>query len=277
MVGPDERQYLAVCDKAVLDETAREAGLDSPSTVLVDGSGASEALPPLPSIVKPAKALRGVGWGAQQRSAAVAHTEQERDELVSELVSFAGAALVQEHVSGRAWRIHFVASESSLAAIPVITRLSFPRDAGMSTVQHVPVQAPAKIFGDTEKLIRHIGYIGPGSVQFLERDGRFFVHDVNLRMPSSVAISIHAGLDMPTLAARVALGDEGVLDRVELRRGITYVWLGGEARALRAAPSARALARFARLVSTAGLGQRNVLDYFPLRARLRGYLHARKG
>jgi hypothetical protein len=81
---------------------------------------------------------------------------------------------------------------------------------------------------------------------------------------------------MPTLAARVALGDEAAVERAQLRRGVTYVWLGGEVRALRSAPSPSAFVRFARLVSTAGLGRSNVLDYFPLRARLHGYLQTRK-
>lgn len=282
VVGPDTRQYSLLCDKAILPETAKAAGLASPATVHVDAGGAHGPLPPLPCIVKPATVVTGPGWGDRHRSASVAHTEQERDELVREFVESIGAAVVQEQVVGKAWRIHFVAAPSRFAALPVLTRLSYPRDAGMSTVQWVPESAPETIFTHAERLIRHVGYVGPGSVQFLERAGSFYVHDVNLRLPSSVAISIKAGLDMPALAARCALGRHDALDHVRLRRGVTYVWLGGEARALRSGlrsprRAPRALATFAGLVASAALRPGDVLDYVPVRARLRTALADRRG
>ena len=274
VVGPDERQYKALCDKSTLDETARAAGLDTPLTVLLDADGPIGDLPAFPCIVKPAGAITGDEWRHLQRTASVVHDPSDRDRRVAELVRAAGAALVQEQVVGRAWRVHFVATRDAIATLPVITRYSYPRDAGMSSVQQLPKAAPDRIFDDAELLIRSTGYVGPGSVQFIERDDRFFVHDVNLRLPSSVAISIKGGLDMPTLAARVALGDENVLANVRLRRGITYVWLGGEVRALlrevrepRRAP--RALATFASVVGSAALGPASVLDRAPFRHRLR--------
>jgi len=84
----------------------------------------------------------------------------------------------------------------------------------------------------SRRLISALGYRGPGSVQFIERGGTFYVHDVNLRLPSSVAVSMLAGLDMPRLAVESALGLPLDLQSVELRAGVRYVWLHGELRNL---------------------------------------------
>jgi predicted ATP-grasp superfamily ATP-dependent carboligase len=102
----------------------------------------------------------------------------------------------------------------------------------MSSVQTVAAVAPAALVDASRELIAALGYRGPGSVQFIERAGTFYVHDVNLRLPSSVAVSILAGLDMPRLAVEAALGRRVDLRSVEIRAGVRYVWLHGELRTL---------------------------------------------
>ncbi len=271
VVGPDANQFSALCDKSILPHTLLATGLDTPVTVVAGPDQAAE-LPP-PCVIKPASAGTGSGGRHVHQAAVVAHNEQERDELVRSLVDATGSAIVQEQIVGTPWRIHFVAGRSAFIALPVQTRLSNPREAGVSTVQYVPVDAPSIIFADAERLIRHVGYVGPGSVQFIERGGRFYVHDVNLRLPASVGISVKAGLDMPALAAHCALGRDEVLANVPITRGVTYVWLGGELRALssglreprRALP---AIALFTRVVGRAALSPSQVIDHPPVRARL---------
>ncbi len=272
VVGPDAVQFAALCEKSILPQTLLATGLDTPLTV-VAGPDRTRDLPPPPCVIKPDSAGTGSGERHVHQAAVVAHDERERDEIVRELVDATGSAIVQEQIVGTRWRVHFIASRSAFVALPVQTRLSNPRDAGVSTVQHVPVDAPSAIFSSAERLIRHVGYLGPGSVQFIERGGMFYVHDVNLRLPASVGISIKAGLDMPGLAAECALGREEVLADVPLTRGVTYVWLGGELRALvselreprRALP---AIALFASVVGRAAVSSSQVIDLPPVRARL---------
>jgi hypothetical protein len=57
------------------------------------------------------------------------------------------------------------------------------------------------------RLLELVDYRGPGSIQAFERDGDLVVHDVNLRLPITVAVTIRAGLDMPRLAVESALGE----------------------------------------------------------------------
>jgi carbamoyl-phosphate synthase large subunit len=274
VVGPDAQQFSELCDKAILPDTLRAAGLDTPGTVVVGRDGAAD-LPPVPCIVKPASAGTGSGDRHVHHIAAVAHDVGERDELVRELVEVTGSAVVQERVVGTPWRIHFVASRTAFVSLPVQTRLSHPREAGMSTVQYVPDEAPEAIFANAERLIRHAGYVGPGSVQFLERDGTFYIHDVNLRLPASVAVSIKAGLDLPALAVECALGREDALARVRLTRGVTYVWLAGEMSALlsgvrRPRQAVPALVEFTSVVGRAAVSSSQLVDRPPLRAVVSG-------
>ena len=275
VVGPDARQFSALCDKAILPSTLAAVGLASPITVVVGPDGETDDLPPLPCVVKPASAGTGAGARHVHHLAVVVHDEEELAARIRELIDATGSAVVQERIVGTPWRIHFVASRTGFASLPVQTRLSQPRDAGMSTVQYVPEDAPEAIFSTAERLIRHVGYVGPGSVQFLERGGSFYIHDVNLRLPASVAVSIKAGLDMPALAVDCALGRDDVLAGVRPARGVTYVWLAGEVSALvsslrrpRGAP--RALAEFASVVGRAAVSPSQLIDRPPLRAALSG-------
>jgi hypothetical protein len=75
-------------------------------------------------------------------------------------------------------------------------------------VQTVAVQGgPPKLLSGAVRLLDLVDYRGPGSIQAFECDGDIVVHDVNLRLPITVAVTIRAGLDMPRLAVEAALGE----------------------------------------------------------------------
>lgn len=232
LVGPTADQYLQVCDKSNLHGTASAAGLDAPQAIHVSGAGQDGAWPPLPSIVKPRTTQTQVAGALIQRSAIVVTTPAEREAAVAEICAATGGAVVEERIVGRAWRTHFVTDGSHTATVPVITVRSSPEVVGMSSVQSVAASPPPELLAASQRLIDFLRYRGPGSFQFIERDERFFVHDVNLRLPSSVALTMLAGLDMPRLSVELALGREPELQSVAVRPGVRYVWLHGELRTL---------------------------------------------
>lgn len=267
-IGPTADQYNRVCDKSNLHATAREAGLDTPAFTYADGTGTVTDWPPLPSVVKPRTTQTRTAGTLIRRSAIVVSTEAERDAAVAEVCAATGAAVIEERIVGTAWRAHFVADGTKLAMLPVTTVRSSPEDAGMSSVQMVPGFAPPELRTASQQLLAFLDYQGPGSLQFIERDGRFYLHDVNLRLPSSVALTMLAGLDMPALAAKVALGETVALDSVRVRSGVRYVWLHGELRTLRQRvrerePWPRVWEIVAEILSAA-LSPRRVLDQFVL-------------
>jgi predicted ATP-grasp superfamily ATP-dependent carboligase len=230
-VGPTAVQYQSVCDKANLYATATAAGLSTPASATVTDAGPESAFPPLPSIVKPRVTQTSTGTSLVSRSVVAVATELERDEAIRSMVADTGGAVVEERIVGTAWRTHFVTDGDRTAYVPVQTVRSSPEDAGMSSVQVVPDAVPAGLEAAAATLIRHLGYRGPGSFQFIERDGVLYLHDVNLRFPSSLAMTMLAGLDMPRLAVEVALGQP--VEPVVARSHARYVWLEGELRNLR--------------------------------------------
>ena len=186
--------------------------------------------------------------------------------MVADVEGATGGAIVEGRVIGKSWRIHFVADGDEVAAVAVITVRSHPPNAGMSSVQVVPAIIPLELLRASKRLIGCLGYRGHGSVQFIERDRRFYVHDVNLRLPSSVALSMLAGLDMPRLAVEVALGLGPELGSLALRPGVRYVWLHGELQTLLGRIERReSIPRIWEVTSDillAGLSPRRVLDEF---------------
>ena len=207
VVGPTASQYEALCDKWHLGETAVRAGLRVPQRAFVGRTGRDGEWPSLPSLVKP-RATSLTTAHLAGRKPILVRTATERDRAVRELVREGVDALVEEQVHGAAWRVHFVRTRDGIALLALRSVRSFPEQTGQSSVQTVALQgAPSNLVAGAVRLLDLVDYRGPGSIQAFECDGEIVVHDVNLRLPITVAVTIRAGLDMPRLAVEAALGE----------------------------------------------------------------------
>ena len=97
---------------------------------------------------------------------------------------------------GRATSGHCVLSDHGFDFLGFRVDRDYPRGAGPASVMHTAV-VPAPVIEGTRRLLDLVGYRGPCSLSFIERDGRFMVHDVNLRLGATVEGSIRAGFDIP--------------------------------------------------------------------------------
>jgi hypothetical protein len=149
---------------------------------------------------------------------------------VTESVAETGGALVQERIEGEQFIVHFHRDAESLRAAAFSVTRSYPPGRGMSAVARL-VPMPPRLGESLGALLEQPDYRGPGGMQAILRGGRFFVHDVNLRLQYGVAAPIAAGLDVPVLAVRSALGLPLGSKPANLE-GVKYVWAGGELRAL---------------------------------------------
>jgi hypothetical protein len=266
LVGPTIEQYRRLCDKEALIPAAASIGIDTPPGTLADGGTSEGAWPPLPSIVKPRASATPTDSGVVYAPAVLVETPEERTRAVSALVGDCGGALVQELVRGERFRIHFVRHRHGLSASAQLTVRSYPRVTGMSSVS-LAVEIPGELRRATEGLLDLVDYRGPGSTQFIRGDGRFYLHDVNLRLEYSLGSSISAGLDSPRLSVDDVLG-RPLGDLGPSETGRHYVWLGGEARALldgvRGRRTAAPVSVIARDLLLAGISPRRVLDRFSL-------------
>ena len=85
-----------------------------------------------------------------------------------------------------------------------------PRGVGTSSVSRT-CPAPAPLLAATARRHDALGHVGPCCLNLIERDGRDWLHDVNLRPAASVGAGVRSGLDQPRLGA-AALSPAGVVD-----------------------------------------------------------------
>jgi biotin carboxylase len=240
VVGPDARQFAAVCDKGRLAETAAAAGVGRPATVTVGPDGPEGGWPPLPSVVK----VRTSSPDEPGGFPATVRDERERAHAVSLLVEAGVDAVVEELQTGAHWTVHCVRGEGGrFAAVAARILRSFPRRVGMPSLFETDGGSPAAVEA-AQRMLDAIDYRGPANVQFFEGDGQMLVHDVNLRVPASVALAMAAGLDVPALGVDAALGRPLELP-AGLSRPVRYVSLVDELRGMRseAGPRPRTVVR----------------------------------
>ena len=234
VVGPDYETFLRLCDKSRLLATAAAAGVASPRSTVITSAGPEGELPPFPAYVK---VVDGMDEGRPAGRPVRVTDQRSFEQAVRRHTAIGDAALVQEEVVGEQWRFHFVRHRGRTAHLAARTFANSPFRVGQSTVSQF-TSSPAALVEVSSKLLDEVGYEGVGVIQFVERDGTWLVHDVNLRMPSSVGGTVVAGLDMPRLAVELALGEEPAIEPVVVRR-LRTVQLPGEVDALRDAITGR--------------------------------------
>jgi hypothetical protein len=263
VVGPNAQQYQSLCDKAELAAVCARVGVDHPAQVAVDTEGVPEGpWPALPSIVKPSLSSENLGDvpAAERVDTAAARTR------VLERFARAGlGAVVQEFIEGQAWVTHCVRGDAGLGLVAARVAGTWPPRVGTSSVSR-PVAPPEPLLHAGRAILDAVDYRGPACMNLIERGGRFFLHDVNLRLPASVGAAVGAGLDLPRLGVEAALGlTVGVA--LPEPNDVLYVRTDGEiARAvsqLRAGNVGRAGA-IAREIARAGFSPKAILDPSPL-------------
>lgn len=202
LVGPDAAQYSALCDKGLLGITAARAGVRHPESVIVGRAGDHGPLP-CPAVVKPRES--GEAVEADVLKAAIATSPAERDAAIGRLLDAGAEAIVQEVMEGVRWNAHCVATRDAIHGFANLVLREYPRDRGITSLGP-SLAMPAGLRDAAWRLAREVGFRGILSVQGFERDGTFTIHDVNLRMPASIGMTIKAGLDLPRLAVDDALG-----------------------------------------------------------------------
>ena len=260
VAGPDAAQYRALCDKGELARTAERAGVDHPLTIEIAGEPPADGWPELPCIVKP----RISGSSGLWEKPMLATTARERDDAIRALVAAGIPALVQERVVGPRYVGHCVLSDHGFDFLGFRVDRDYPRGAGPASVMHTAAVPPEVVDG-TRRLLELVGYRGPCSLSFIERDGRFMVHDVNLRLGATVEGSIRAGFDIPGRCVAAALGRPSPpLPPLAPTR---YVRFDGEIKALLGAARGRgggeSAAALARWIASGLVSRRTVLDPSP--------------
>lgn len=233
VAGPDGRQFHALCDKLELAATAAAAGVDHPHSIEVGPDGPDGPWPPLPSIVKPRTSISD----ARRAPVLAVRTEAQRTRAIDHLLEAGITAVVQEQIVGQAWVLHCVRGAHGTGMVAARVTTTYPRVVGTSSVSTV-VPPPPGLAEAATRLLDAVDYRGPCCMNLLERDGRYYFHDVNLRLAASVGAAVAAGFDQPRHGVEAALGRFRPPVGTAIR-SITYVPMQGEGAALADAIGAR--------------------------------------
>ena len=224
VVGPDREAYAALCDKGRLAETAALAGVDHPCGVVVGPDGPDGPWPDLPGVVKPRISGEDIGG---LPAAIWVRTPEERDAAIEALIEVGNEAVVQEELRGQRWVGQSVRdADGSLELVASRIDRDYPRSAGVASLMRTVAEPPAELAESIGRLLDLVDYRGPSTISLIATGDRWAVHDVNLRLGSSVALVMRSGLDMPRRAVEVARGAPAHV--AGPRRPTTYVRLDGE-------------------------------------------------
>ncbi len=188
---PGAEIVAALDDKLASFHLFRERGIPTPET------WSPEDIPHdvFPLVVKPRS-------DSGSRGVFVAQTLAQ----ARALAEYVGDAVVQPRIPGREYTVDAVGDlEGRVAALVPRERLRVRAGVAVAsrTVRDPELLALARRAADV------VGFRGPGCVQIIREQGsgRLFVIEANSRLGGGVLASVAAGLDLPGLVRRIALGE----------------------------------------------------------------------
>jgi predicted ATP-grasp superfamily ATP-dependent carboligase len=208
-------------DKAETILAAQKIGIPIPKTVIAESQKEITAPAPSPLLVKPA-----IGYGS--RGQRIVASPRELEEAVTGITSRGIRALIQELIprEGAGLGVSALLNyQSQPRAVFVHKRIrEYPISGGPSTLR-ISIKAP-QLADLGVQLLQAIGWVGAAMVEFKmdPRDGKPKLMEINPRLWGSLQLAIAAGVDFPSLLARLAL--EGDVEPVtDYREGILARWL----------------------------------------------------
>ena len=208
-------------DKEEVLARARRAGLETPETAAFTRAEVAAAAADLryPAVVKPARTKSPASDGSIRhgRAARVADAAGLR----AAVESLPGDRfLVQPFVKGRLAAIGAVAWEGRIvAAVHQVAERIWPPDCGISAYA-ATVERDEQLEAAAARLLASLGWSGIVQLQFLRRDGRSLLVDLNPRPYGSLALAVAAGVNLPQLWVELLLG--GTPRANSYRVGVRY-------------------------------------------------------
>jgi len=147
---------------------------------------------------------------------------QRQDELAQHLPAWPdtnGFLFVQKFITGLRHNCHFRADRGQLLAYFEQCVMRTNRlDHTASGVDGLSVAPRARHRQYVERLVRELGYSGPGCCQFLVNDdtGESFILEINPRLDATCAIPFYCGYEFPLLATQLAGHHAGLSSTLSL-------------------------------------------------------------
>jgi predicted ATP-grasp superfamily ATP-dependent carboligase len=225
--APDYQAVERALSKPDVLQLAKEVGIDTPLTYLPRSCAGLEEISNMvsyPCVIKPKRGACAKGVRYAQ-SAEQLMTRYWENSLKSDRVFDHDFPMVQEYIPGMIHDVCLLFNHGE----PI---------AGLTTkrVKMYPVTGGRGILNETtdephlmEKaiaLLKKLEWHGPGQVEFKvdSRDGTARLMEVNGRFWGTLDVAIQAGLDIPSMACRIAMGEK-VPPVFKYEVGLQYRWI----------------------------------------------------
>lgn len=220
-------------DKAEVLSLAADLGVPTPNTVVVntpeDVMPAAEALP-WPIVIKPSRSRVWDGHRWLSEPVKYAHSAQQLAELVKRVPRELFPLLLQERIEGPGIGLFACRGRDRLIATFAHRRIrEKPPSGGVSVLsESTPVDPLALDYG--ERLLRALDWQGVAMVEFKRdlRDGSLKLMEINGRFWGSLQLAVDAGVDFPSMAVALALGERFPDEQPGYRAGVRCRWLWGD-------------------------------------------------
>ncbi len=210
VASPDT--LAAANDKSVMLGTARELCLDVPKEYSIDSSDLS-----FPLVVKPICGEKH-GLKAKERYIIV----NDRDELIKAYDKFSayGKPIVEEYIDGDGVGVNMLFDKKgNLAAAFCHRRIhEYPISGGPSA--SCVSFYDEKLINSAKKLLYKIGFSGPAMAEFKEKDGKYYLLEINPRIWGSFPLFYHAKSDFCALYERASRGETFDMPSFAFKSGV---------------------------------------------------------
>jgi len=242
VLGGDARTVETALDKVRCLQAAEQHGFPVPAwSAPSSRTEALEALERigLPCVAKPRRSFERRGQQLEHRRHMFVESPADLDQALS--VRSAGELpILQEYVPGRALSVSAVVHDGEVVAAVARETFTFHPIAGGTSVWKRTVERGDVGVEQALGLLQVIGLEGLAEVEYqVGHDGVPRLMEIGARVHGWVPLAIAAGVDLPLLAARIAVG-ESVRPVPSYRAGVEMRWPAGELLRLRAVLGPRA-------------------------------------
>jgi predicted ATP-grasp superfamily ATP-dependent carboligase len=224
--------FELMTDKHRLLQQAARCGVAIPRTHFVNGAAALDRVLAdvvYPAVVKPARSRIPTKDGWLAASVVYARDRDALVRLYAETPYLSHyPSLIQERIAGRGTGVFVLCDHGRIVAAFAHRRLREKPPSGGASVLCESIAVDPSLRAQAARLLAPIGWHGVAMLEYKQdRAGRSFLMEVNGRFWGSLQLAIDAGVDFPSLAWQLALGQRvDVPSRYEI--GVRNRWLLGD-------------------------------------------------
>lgn len=205
-------QFSAICDKALVLESARRHGIAVPGQRLVHS--AAEALDAdlhlsFPVVLKPSRSVSGPATHRMKVGVLYASDRDELRDTLQQMAPETFPVLLQQRVDGPGFAISVLLWNGELRAAFAHRRLREKPPSGGVSVLRDSIPLDEELLRRSVALLEGFSWKGVAMVEYKldVRTGVPYLMEVNGRLWGSLQLAIDSGVDFPLLLVEAAMGE----------------------------------------------------------------------